>query len=291
MKKFLYDMLDRVPALKNFLYDILILWPSWMFRKLTWILRTIAVFGISAYKYWFYSGKKKDIYSIVELRYHGKKVLLRSGSTDFLLAESILVGHYIGKGRYRGEYQQAYDYLREISKPVIIDAGSNVGLFSILFASAFPDAMIVALEPEKENYELLLKNTSGYKNIICLNKGLWSKTAKLQVIFGEDGEWGFRVNEIVNGEGEGVEGISINDIVKKYHLRIIDLLKMDIEGSEYEVLKNGNRDWLDICEGIVIETHDDIVPGVDKFVNDLLSKYKYKKACLEENQLFTKVSE
>src|SRR5690349_9066138 len=44
----------------------------------------------------------------------------------------------------------------------IIDAGANIGLASVFFANKFPQAQIIAIEPELENFALLQKNTKGY---------------------------------------------------------------------------------------------------------------------------------
>jgi hypothetical protein len=51
---------------------------------------------------------------------------------------------------YEKEYEMA------LSRPpsVILDAGANIGLASIYFANRYPNAKIIAVEPEKSNFEL-----------------------------------------------------------------------------------------------------------------------------------------
>ena len=46
---------------------------------------------------------------------------------------------------------------------VIIDAGANIGFASVFYKNKFPNSRIVALEPEKENFNWLKKNTLKYK--------------------------------------------------------------------------------------------------------------------------------
>ena len=57
-----------------------------------------------------------------------------------------------------------YDFA--VDRPsVIIDAGANIGLASIWFASKFPEARILAIEPEKSNYELLVRNVEPLHHV------------------------------------------------------------------------------------------------------------------------------
>ena len=51
-----------------------------------------------------------------------------------------------------------YDF-RAIKRPrVIVDAGANIGLASILFANRYPEAKVLAIEPEHDNFSLLADN-------------------------------------------------------------------------------------------------------------------------------------
>ena len=65
---------------------------------------------------------------------------------------------------------------------VIIDAGANIGLFSILLKNRFPEAKIICIEPDKENCEVLKKNLSPYNNVEIVNAGLWNSLTKLNVL-------------------------------------------------------------------------------------------------------------
>ena len=64
----------------------------------------------------------------------------------------------------------------------IIDGGANIGLTSVFFANKFPNANIVAVEPEKENFQMLQKNTNSYSNISLLNAGIWDHNTFLSVV-------------------------------------------------------------------------------------------------------------
>ena len=123
-----------------------------------------------------------------------------------------------------------YDYGNPI---VIVDAGANIGLTSIYFANKYPNATIIAIEPEESNYKLMLKNISSYDNIIPLNAAIWFKNEDLSVIDPGSGFWGYQVSKFTEECNTNLKspGITIDTLMTKYSIDLIDLLKMDIEGA------------------------------------------------------------
>jgi hypothetical protein len=77
---------------------------------------------------------------------------------------------------------QGYDFDASPSPEIIIDAGANIGLASIYFANKYPEAKIIAVEPEESNFRLLRKNAAPYKNIIPLQAALWNKNEEICVV-------------------------------------------------------------------------------------------------------------
>lgn len=125
---------------------------------------------------------------------------------------------------------EEYKVLLNHPPGIIIDAGANIGAASIYFANTYPKAKIISIEPEKSNFQMLLKNTAPYKNIFCLQKALWYTNAPLA---------------IKN---------------RDFDLPAIDILKIDIEGAEKEVFSNDVA-WLEKVGLIFIELHDRKKPG------------------------------
>ncbi|MBK6790779.1 MAG: FkbM family methyltransferase [Betaproteobacteria bacterium] len=77
----------------------------------------------------------------------------------------------------------------------IVDAGAHIGLATVYLATRFPQATIVALEPEPSNYRLLCKNVASLKNVVTVNAGLWSRAARVKLVDPGHSTWGFRVVE------------------------------------------------------------------------------------------------
>ena len=110
---------------------------------------------------------------------------------------------------------------------VVVDAGANMGIFSILVAVKHPDATIYAFEPAPSTFEVLKENTKYYPNIKVFNCGLGEKERMASVIVthGASG---------ANHIGEGGAPIEIKTIDG---LNIpANFLKMDVEGYEGNVL-------------------------------------------------------
>lgn len=144
---------------------------------------------------------------------------MRAKTSDILNAEEIFINE---------DYN--LDIIFEVN--TIIDAGANVGFASIYFTSRFPKSNILAIEPEKSNFKILRKNIRPYKNIKALNLGIWNKKTNLIISNKTKAEnWGFMVEETDKSKYD-TKAITINDCMNLMNWTAIDILKIDIEGSE-----------------------------------------------------------
>lgn len=187
-----------------------------------------------------------------------------------------------------GRHEYDIEWENKVNNPLnIIDAGANIGVFSMMYTKKFPDAKIVAFEPEDSNYQMLLKNTHKFKNIICVKAGIWCRDACLQVIPRATGKWGFYVKEITKNMevGGGIKGMCLNTIMEQYEMDYIDILKMDIEGSELEVFSE-NTAWIDKTQVVIVETHERFRPESDCIVTKKLIDKKYCMEMNGENKVF-----
>lgn len=228
----------------------------------------------------FCSSKKSIKLKIPKLG--GKNILVRKNTSDIEVVESLLGL----EGEYDFLLEEKYkDYLGKAD--FIIDAGANIGCFTLLAAENSRFARIVSIEAEKENYEILVQNTERYERIKCFNRGLWNKIANLKVIARDTGEWGFIVKE-VKKEDCDIEAIDIPFIIDKYDVSKIDILKIDIEGSEYEVFDETSSKWVEFVKMIIIETHDRIKSGCAKRVAEVLSMYGFEHEFRGETDIYIK---
>jgi len=130
-----------------------------------------------------------------------------------------------------------------LSQPpqLIADAGAHIGCFSLYAFRRWPDARIVAFEPEENNQALLRRNFSdnGITGQVC-GKAVWKETTELDFASGQSNAGYLTAGTKQSRQETGnttrrVQATSLCDYfgadVKK-----IDVLKLDIEGAELEVL-------------------------------------------------------
>jgi FkbM family methyltransferase len=141
----------------------------------------------------------------------------------------------------------------------IVDAGANVGYTVLRFFTQFPLAKIIAIEPDAINLAQLMKNCAGYPNLMVERAALWSHQCNLTIRDPEVASNAFIVEEDAAGD---IPALSIPDVLDRHDLATIDLLKIDIEGSETEVLGDPkSQDWLPRIRALLVETHNDFRPG------------------------------
>jgi FkbM family methyltransferase len=168
----------------------------------------------------------------------------------------------------------------------IIDAGANIGLASVYFAHKFPNAKIVAIEPSSANYSIVQKNIANYPQVTAFCMGLWSKDTYLEIIDTSLNENAFMVQETTAANPKALQAISINSIINSNNWQTIDILKMDIEGSEKEVFEFNYETWLPKTKAIIVEMHDNMRKGASKAIFSAISKYNFSTSISDENLVF-----
>jgi FkbM family methyltransferase len=143
---------------------------------------------------------------------------------------------------------------------VIVDAGANIGAASVFLLEAYPDATVIALEPDVGSFEVLQRNLAYYgSRAHSVHTALWDRPAALGIDRGHfrDGrEWTFQVRPSVDGDAE-VESTTIPGILEVFRVPQIDILKIDIERAERRVFQESARAWLGRVRVIAVELHDD----------------------------------
>ncbi|HSH12230.1 MAG TPA: FkbM family methyltransferase, partial [Desulfurivibrionaceae bacterium] len=175
----------------------------------------------------------------------GRSVTLRLGTSDLATYEKIFA-------------DREYFFEPLTDTKVILDAGANIGLAALFFAARFPEAQIIAIEPEDSNFKLLVKNTAAFPKIVPIQAALWGEDTRVQVIDPGLDKWGFQARDVGDvgsaGVCHGVAGMTVDRIMREQGLDYIDILKMDIEGGEIEVFSAGGN-WLDRVGLLIAELH------------------------------------
>jgi FkbM family methyltransferase len=170
----------------------------------------------------------------------------------------------------------------------IIDAGANVGYASVRFAELYPNADIVAIEPDGENFAMLQQNVAPYPRVRGLRCGLWPRSSELVIENPEAKPWAFRVREAREGE-RGFPAVGIAELLAEHPSRTLDLLKLDIEGAELELFSDeGCHAWLARTNMIFVELHDRIKAGCTAAMEKAVSRHGFERQELGSNLILTR---
>jgi len=167
--------------------------------------------------------------------------------------------------------KKEYDYPTSFSPRTIVDVGANCGMTSVFYANRYPDATVVAVEPETSNYSALVRNTRAYANVVPVHAALWNEDGQVEVFSSlprtqEWGKWGFRVRK-----GNGCRALTLPTLMREVGIETVDILKIDVEGAEREIFST--CDWMDRVQLMAIELHDRIQPGCSDAVNAVTRQY------------------
>ena len=199
---------------------------------------------------------------IVRTPTQAQTVHYRFGTSD-----EDVIWQIFGGGDYDLTRLRRFDDIRRLveqrhaagQQPLIIDAGANIGISAVFFALTFPTARVVAIEPEAENFGLLVQNTKGL-GVHCLRGALSSQPGHVTVLDGGEGPWSFRT-ERVSAPG-GIPCLTVNDLFAEHLDTDVFpfLVKIDIEGAEADVFSH-NTEWVPRTPVIITELHDWLLPG------------------------------
>lgn len=194
-------------------------------------------------------GKKTGGEHVVRLRQPPVRMLVRSGMDIWAVKETFLDSFYT---RYGVDIQNGW---------TVIDIGAAFGDFSIFAAYGNPKTIIYAFEPFPESYGLLIKNLTlnAIDNVIAFQKAVWCRDGDLSLdlvdgeplkVVSKDADTTFEKDDTMV-----IEALTLACFLDEKGLEKVDLLKLDVEGAEYEILMEAPA-ALSKIERIIMEYHD-----------------------------------
>jgi len=177
---------------------------------------------------------------------------LRLGSSDWAVLNELYV---------RNEYEILLKC--DLGKPRwIVDLGSNIGLSLRLWRQHFPEANILAVEPDLDNVRMLRMNIaeSGNEKVTVVEGCVLGHARPVQLQQGAGGEWAYSVKEMAAEASDspcGIAALTMPELLRRHCPdAVIDLLKCDIEGTEAELFRNCGS-WLQKIRLGLVELHGD----------------------------------
>lgn len=235
---------------------------AWMMARwlARWLLAGANTLRGQAPRFWRVSPPllcRQVVYDRVNRKFFSLKV---RDSVDLNLMGLIFDKNEYGLEKIGRRDELAAQYAAIVAQnvaPLIIDCGAHCGIATKFFAETYPQARIVAVEPAEDNAALAREINNGDRvTVLCAAVGSVDGTGSLER---QDRSFAHRVN---GGTGGETRIVSINTLLDDERRRGARpfIVKIVIEGSE-EDLFEGNTDWIDAFPLLIIELHDEMLPG------------------------------
>jgi FkbM family methyltransferase len=205
----------------------------------------------------------------VATRNSGKRSFqYRPGTSDEPVIQQIFVqrDYDISRLSRAGDLRAAYHRVLTAGRvPLIIDAGANIGASTLYLADSWPEAHVIAVEPDSANLELLRSNTSGLPHVTCLHAALAARSGEMILVDPGIGHWGLRAlpeNQALAGAivlGR-IPALGMEELLQQHSRACTPFLcKIDIEGGEKDLFSDLTG-WIDRFPLLMIELHDLLMP-------------------------------
>ncbi|MBV4359459.1 FkbM family methyltransferase [Pinibacter aurantiacus] len=203
---------------------------------------------------------------------------LKNSSDTSLKTLKILGGNLHYKNAFEVYHGLSEIFVDEIYKQQlpenarVIDCGSHIGMSLIYLKQLCPTAKITAFEPDAQNFKLLTDNMASFgytKDVVLENKAVWIENATLHFESSNDMS-SHIVADNTKGATISVQAVRLRDVINAK----VDFLKIDIEGAEYEVMKD-IEEKLHFVGNLFLEYHGNFNEGYK--LNEMLQ-------ILERNQ-------
>jgi FkbM family methyltransferase len=163
-------------------------------------------------------------------------------------------------------------------QPLIVDAGAHTGIAARYFATEYPEAAVLAIEPDPANVAAARVNLAGHDNVTVVRAALSSRCGSGTVLDRGRGSWGYQVEHA--GEGD-VPLVTMTSLIEDARSagQVPFIVKIDIEGSESEVF-SADTTWIADVPLIIIELHDWLFPGEASSRNFLAAISRHDRDCV-----------
>jgi FkbM family methyltransferase len=140
---------------------------------------------------------------------------------------------------------------------LIIDAGAYIGDTTVWYLNCFPQATVIALEPNPRSFSMLQRNCSKYgQRAILIQAAVWPCRTRLELNEGS-GTTDASVRRASKTATNCCIGLTMDDLLSEYSDRTVDIFKCDIEGAEVELFSSPNDKWIRHTRSMYVDVHSE----------------------------------
>lgn len=170
------------------------------------------------------------------------------------------------------------------SPKLLIDAGANVGFVSVYYANKYPDACIIAIEPDDANLEIARYNCRTFPNVRFIKAGVWISNTPLKIANPGAESDALQVIPLDGDGGTAIQGVTIDKLLEESGFDLIDYLKLDIEGAEGVLFADpAYKRWIARVRIMAVEAHGSAIATT---IIDAMSNVNFDQTQMGEKLVF-----
>ena len=141
-----------------------------------------------------------------------------------------------------GKYEkETVSFLKKEIKPdmTVLDIGAHIGYFTRILAKLVgPNGLVLAFEPEEENFKMLRDNTAHLRNVKAYKLAVSNKAGAIDFYLsgGRSGNHSSVAGVVPDQKKITVSSVVLDYFLEKEKISKVDFIKMDIEGGEPKAL-------------------------------------------------------
>jgi FkbM family methyltransferase len=149
---------------------------------------------------------------------------------------------------------------------IVIDVGGHIGTFSMYSLLSHRASRVIALEPNKESFEILNRNVceNGFLDRITILPYALSDKNGLVKLYLDEENWGHSLTNSNLKRYEEVISVSLSSLFEQQKIEKCDLIKFNCEGAEFQIILSLDPSSLSKIKMMIILFHEDLVRGTDR---------------------------
>lgn len=216
-------------------------------------------------------------------------VYIRTGESDIAAMRQVFIdGDYdiswptALAARLKQRYE---DILAGGGKPIIVDAGANIGAASLWFGYVYPKAHIVSVEPDPGNASVLRRNVEHRANHVVMEAAIGAERGFVSLV-NEGLGWAVQTRRAETG----LPVVTVENAFAASTGDTPFIVKVDIEGFERDLFAS-NTGWLAQCYAVIIEPHDWMLPGemTSRTFQQAMAQHPFELFMRGENIIYVRV--
>ena len=208
-------------------------------------------------------------------------IALRDSRSDHAIFWQCLVMRHYDLARFPQSERVLDVYRARVARgerPLVIDCGGNIGLAAVWFATCFPAARVVTVEPDADNLAMIRRNVAAFADRVTVRAGgIWNERGWLRILNPEAGAAAFRVERVDEAAPGALRAYTVEELCEEAGDPEPLIVKLDIEGAQARVF-SGATEWVARAHLIILELDDWLLPwrGTSRSFFQSMSRHPFE---------------